>query len=102
MEYRSELLDGWVGAPAVITYQTGPELSFEEMEQAFEEPGMGVQLTSVLSRTAILLLVSYDNLGIIVKTLEEGAPEFFVAWGAVLAIHGAPLEAAARYRAASS
>jgi hypothetical protein len=102
MEYRNELLDGWVGAPVVITYQTGPELSFEEMERAMEEPGMGVQLTSVLSRTAILLLVSYDNLGMIVKTLEEGAPEFFVAWGAVLAIHGASPEAAARYRAASS
>ena len=40
------------------------------------------------THTSIRLLESYDRVGVIVRTLEEGAPRAFVPWGAVLNIMG--------------
>lgn len=98
MEYKNELLDGWVGTPVVIKYADAPDLDPEQTKRAFEQPGRGVRVIGGMSRTAVYRLLAYDATGLTVRAEEEGTPGVFMPWGAVLAVQGASPEVAARFK----
>lgn len=88
MEYKNELLEEWVGRPVVLGYAEAPDLkNKEEIENVFHNPGYGYE-GPAKHRTSVYLLMSYDNIGINVKTMEEGSAYTFMPWGAVLSIQG--------------
>ena len=60
----------------------------EAIEGIWNDPGSVLAAHPLGTHTSIRLLESYDRVGVIVRTLEEGAPRAFVPWGAVLNIMG--------------
>jgi hypothetical protein len=87
VEYRNALLEKWMEHPVILGLSEAPDLAPEDMNRLFNEPGWGVNVRGGLSRTASYLLLSYDRIGIAVRT-EEGAPQRFIPWSAVLFIQG--------------
>jgi hypothetical protein len=88
MERRNHLLDTWKGEPVLATLLGGADLTLEEISRAFQDPTFGIQ-DLPKAQTAVHELVEYDQLGVILRRREKGAPRFFVPWGAVLSIQGA-------------
>jgi hypothetical protein len=82
-EYRNEFLDGLVGRAALVTQLTGPELD-EEFANRINEDPLNVRQQFLQSRTAMLEVVSYDQLGILFRTMGDDPFETFVPWGAVI------------------
>jgi hypothetical protein len=92
MEHHNELLDAWQGQPVMATFLGGAELlAFEKPSKAFRHPSFGIEEVRK-AKTAVYELVEYDHLGVTFRRQEEGAPRFFVPWGAVLGIQGADPE----------
>jgi hypothetical protein len=91
MEYRNELLDGWVGKLVVVMHLVGPEPNEEHLRAWEEDITRVLNRQSVTSRTAYYQLVSYDRLGLTLEALED-AVRFFVPWGAVLQLIPASAE----------
>ncbi len=86
-DYRNALLEKWMEHPVFLGLVEAPDLAPEDINRIFNEPGWGVNVSGGLSRTASYLLLSYDRIGITVKT-EERAPQRFIPWSAVLFIQG--------------
>jgi hypothetical protein len=87
VEYRNALLEKWMEHPVILGLVEAPDLPPDAMDRLSDEPGWGVNVSEGLSRTASYLLLSYDRVGISVKT-EERAPQRFIPWSAVLFIQG--------------
>jgi hypothetical protein len=87
VEYRNALLEKWMEHPVILGLVEAPDLPPEQMDRLDTEPGWGVDVSGGLSRTASYLILSYDRIGITVQT-EEGAPQRFIPWSAVLFIQG--------------
>jgi len=86
------MLDAWQGEPVMATLLGGADLlAFEESSRAFRHSGFGIEEIRK-AKTAVYELVEYDQLGVTFRRQEEGAPRFFVPWGAVLGIQGADPE----------
>ena len=90
-EYRNEFLDGLVGRAALVTQLTGPELD-EEFANRINEDPLNVRQQFLQSRTAMLEVVRYDQLGILFRTMGDDPFETFVPWGAVIELQLARLE----------
>jgi len=89
MDYRNGLLDEWVGTSVRLIELGTPQTPDDAaIEGIWKEPGSVLAAHPLGTQTSIRLLESYDQVGIIVRTLEEGAPRAFVPWGAVLNIMG--------------
>jgi len=85
MEYRNELLDGWVGKPVIVNVLKGPPLEDQHINEMVENP-MFARSELLQSRRASFELVGYDRLGVTLRLLGQGEPPFFVPWGAVIQI----------------
>ena len=91
MQHDNELLDAWQGEPVMATLLGGADLlPFEDLSRAFGHPSFGIEEVRQ-AKTSVYELVDYDHLGVIFRQ-DEGAPRFFVPWGAVLGIQGADPE----------
>ncbi len=91
MQHGNELLDAWQGEPVMATLLGGADLlPFEDLSRAFGHSGFGIEEVRQ-TKTAVYELVDYDHLGVIFRQ-DQGAPRFFVPWGAVLGIQGADPE----------
>lgn len=93
MEYRNEVLDRLIGTAILIQYKSGPRPEFsypaEEQEERiidlYETPGKGYERDAKY-RISVYELVSYDSIGIVVRSLEEGSVNEFKPWGAIINI----------------
>ena len=85
MEYKSDLLDGWVGTAVLVQGMTGPEVDDEGYGRLVSERGSGLY-GDARSFMAVVTLVGYDGIGIAVRN-KDGADTYFVPWGAVLSLY---------------
>ena len=84
-EYRNEYLDGLVGQVALVKQLTAPQVD-EELLDKFEEDPLTGKVETLRSRTALRMVVGYDELGVVLRPVTEG-PEgvsVFVPWSAVI------------------
>ena len=92
-----ELLDQWVGQSVMVELLGGPPLDPEQIESLFAVPGSGFS-AQPKARAAVYRLLGYDEFGVGLQTLEEGAPPIFVSWAAVLFMYEGEPEELARIR----
>ena len=90
-EYKNEWIDQWVGRAVVVKQLVGPDLD-EELAEMINENLLNARTTPLASRTAVLMLESYDRLGVTLLTFEEPPFRTFVPWSAVLEISPVELE----------
>ena len=77
------LLNRCLGQQIFIQLMGAPAPTDEHMRQLAEDPGkMVTAQPRVLS--ALVILESYDQFGIEVRSLTEDGGRFFLPWGAVL------------------
>src|SRR4051794_11784682 len=82
-EYRNEFLDGLVGQMVQVKQLDAPQLD-EEFAKVWKENPRSFKTTPLKSRNSVLVLESYDQLGIIVRTLGKDPITNFVPWGSVI------------------
>ena len=86
-EYRNEYLDGLVGQVALVKQLTAPQVD-EELLDKFEEDPLTGKVETLRSRTALRMVVGYDELGVVLRPVTED-PEgvsVFVPWSAVIEV----------------
>jgi hypothetical protein len=88
MTTPKELLDGWVGEVVSVEHLIGPDPTDEQVNAMAENPAENAFDRVPFSRIGFYRLVGCDQFGIIIRTLEEDSIQNFVAWGAVIRIHG--------------
>jgi len=88
-EYTNELLDGLVGREVIVTRLVGPALD-QEFADAVKEDPMIYSERVLQAQVGLLEMVSYDNLGIVLRTISDDPIETFVPWGAVIQIYSRP------------
>ena len=89
-EYRNELLDKCVGLEVLVRRLTSPPPDDEFFERLHENP------TSYLSQplrssTSIMVVESYDRVGVVLRTTAEDAVPRFVPWSAVIELTPGPV-----------
>jgi len=84
-EYRNEYLDGLVGQVALVKQLTAPQVD-EELLDKFEEDPLTGKVETLRSRTALRMVVGYDELGVVLRPLTEDSEgvSVFVPWSAVI------------------
>ena len=87
VEYRNELLDGWVGTPVWVVHHKGPDLNDEGIDRMVRDPKAATD-QQLQSRIALYELVGYHRVGVILRGRYEDAPRFFASWSAVIRVQG--------------
>jgi hypothetical protein len=82
-EYRNEFLEGLVGGPVLVKRLSAPELIDEEAEHILQNPLTYVS-EPLQSRLVMMTLGGYDQIGIVLRTIEEEPITTFVPWNAVI------------------
>jgi hypothetical protein len=85
-EYKNDLLDKWVGQRVLVKQLTAPELDEELAERIIADPS-SVQSALLQSRTAVLEVAGYDQVGVTLLLPPHGDDpplQTFVPWGAVI------------------
>jgi hypothetical protein len=86
-EYRNELLDGWVGKEVLVKQQDAPDFDEEFAENLREDP-LSSLTRPLAARTVVMVLESYDRIGITLRPLAENPIPLFVPWGAMIELSG--------------
>lgn len=82
-EDSSSFLSGLVGRPVLVKQLTAPDLDAEFAEKVLKEP-LTIRTSELQARTAVMVLKSYDHLGIVLRPIQRNPISAFIPWSALI------------------